>query len=434
MAKSTGGTSRKNGTSSGEALPRYGTEVWLENFKQAAGVIKTHKMRSSLLIVGVAIGVMTVLGMVTVMSGLGKRVQEDIISANRPYFYVSRYDPMGGEQDRRDIFRRKKLTEQDAKAIARYCISVERVDYQVEPGEGMRVLRYQGERTNLMQVIGASTNFAFMYSLHMDEGRVFTEFEETHNRRVIVLGYGPAKDLFPNQDPIGKWIKIENHEYEVVGTMESRKHIFGSIGDNFAVVPYTTYMKDLSGRWDDYSIVATVKPENTLEEGVEEVTALLRTRRKVGPGEENDFYVTTSETFRELLSNITRYIGLVLVVISSIGLMVGGIGVMNIMLVSVSERTREVGIRMAMGAKRKDILQQFLIEASTLTGIGGVIGIILGLLAARGIANLIRFPYSVPFIWVLVAFVFSASVGIIFGLYPANRAAKMNPITALRYE
>ena len=152
------------------------------------------------------------------------------------------------------------------------------------------------------------------------------------------------------------------------------------------------------------------------------------------PGAANDFYITTSEAFRDLLGNITKYIGLILVVISSIGLMVGGIGVMNIMLVSVAERTREVGIRMAMGARRIDILQQFLIEAATLTGGGGLIGILLGLLVARGISSLISFPYSVPVYWIVIAFVFSASIGMIFGLYPANRAAKMDPIHALRYE
>jgi putative ABC transport system permease protein len=199
-------------------------------------------------------------------------------------------------------------------------------------------------------------------------------------------------------------------------------------------VPYKTYEKDLGYRFDDYQMGITIRPGYELEEGVEEVHALMRAARKLGPGDENDFYITTSEGFRELLASITTYIGLVLIVISSIGLMVGGIGVMNIMLISVTERTREVGVRMAVGARRKDIMQQFLIEAATLTGSGGVIGIFLGLLAARGVAKLIKFPYSVPFIWIVIAFVFSASIGLIFGLYPANRAARMDPIKALHYE
>ncbi|MCK4236566.1 MAG: ABC transporter permease, partial [Candidatus Krumholzibacteria bacterium] len=314
----------------------HGGEIWRENFKQALDVIRTHKMRSGLLILGVAIGVTTVLGMVTVMSGLGKRVEEDIISANRPYLIVTKYDRIGGEQDRRDLLRRKNFTRLDVKAIEEICKTVDRVDLQVSGGR-MRILRYKGERTNLMQVVGASSNFGFMYSLQVDEGRFFTEFEQERHRRVVVLGYGPAKDLFPNRDPIGKRIKIGNHEYEVVGTMKSREHIMGSISDNFAVICYTSFEKDLSGKYDNYQIAVTIKPEFNVEEGKEEVTALLRVRRKVGPGEKNDFYITTSEAFKELLSNVTKYIGLVLVVISSIGLMVGGIGVMNIMLVSVTE-------------------------------------------------------------------------------------------------
>ena len=408
--------------------------IWAENLKLALDVIRTHKMRSGLLILGVAIGVTTVLAMVTVMSGLGKRVQEDILSADRPYLMITRYDPIGGDEDRRDILRRKRLTEDDVGAIETSCATIDKVDFQIDSGGRLRVLRYESERTNLISVIGVSHNFSGMFSLQIEEGRFYNEFELDRRRRVVVLGYGPAKDLFPNRDPIGKHVKIGNQEFEVVGTMATRKHIFGSIGDNFAAVPYTTFEKDFSGPYDDHTIVVTVKPEYTLEEAKEEITSLLRARRRVELGAANDFYITTSEAFRELLSNITKYIGLILVVISSIGLMVGGIGVMNIMLVSVAERTREVGIRMAMGARRTDIMQQFLIEAATLTGSGGLIGIFLGLLSARGISSLISFPYSVPVHWIVIAFVFSASIGMIFGLYPANRAAKMDPIHALRYE
>lgn len=409
-------------------------QVLSENFKQAIDVIRTHKMRSSLLIVGVAIGVTTVLAMVTVMSGLGARVQEDIISSNRPYLFVSRFDPLGDGENHRDMYRRKQLTAEDADALKEMCVSVDRTDLNIDPQGRMWVLRYEAERTNLIQIVGTSHNFGYMYSLQIGEGRFFTEFEQERSRRVIVIGYGPAQDLFPNRDPVGKKIKVGNHEYEVVGAMKSREHIMGSIGDNFACIPYTTFEKDLSGRFDDYQIGITIKPEYSLEEGKEEITAVLRARRKVEPGMPSDFWVTTSETFKELLANIMRNIGLILVVISSIGLMVGGIGVMNIMLISVTERTREVGIRMAMGARRADIMQQFLIEAATLTGIGGLIGIGLGLVSARGVARLIKFPYSVPFIWIIIAFIFSASIGIIFGIYPANRAARMDPIKALHYE
>jgi putative ABC transport system permease protein len=296
----------------------------------------------------------------------------------------------------------------------------------------MRVLRHKGRRTGLIQVVGTSENFLYIFSIQVDEGHFLAEGDIARRRRVVVLGSGPAKDLFPNMDPIGKWIRIGNYEYEVIGSLLSRRSLIGSMSDNFAVIPYSTFEKDHSSEYDDYEIVATVKPEYTLEESMDEITALMRARRKVEPAAENDFHITSSEAFREMITNITKYIGLVLVVISSIGLMVGGIGV--IMLISVTERTREVGVRMALGATRHDILQQFLIEAATLTGAGGVLGIICGLLAAKGVTHLIRFPYSLPILWIVIAFAFSAGIGIVFGMYPANRAAKMDPIVALRSE
>ncbi|MCD6380535.1 ABC transporter permease [bacterium] len=428
-----------NGKSDLKRLSRGDTEnsggaIWHENFRQAINILRSHKMRSGLLIVGVAIGVTTVLAIVTVMSGLDKRVQQDILSVNKPYLIVSRFDPFAGTKDKRDLMRRKKLTSSDAEAIEDRCPTVDRVDLQVNAEGMMSVLRYGNERTNLIQVMGASHNFGYMFSFSIEKGRFFTKFEQDHKARVIVLGYGPAKDLFPHRGPIGKMIKIGTHRYKVVGTMGSRENIMGSISDNYAIIPYTIYEKDRSSKRDDYQIAITIRDGFTLEKGIEETTALLRKRRGVKPGEENNFYITTSETFKEMLGNITKYIGLVLVVISSIGLMVGGIGVMNIMLISVTERTREVGIRMAVGAKKKDILQQFLIEAVVLTGIGGIMGIILGMFAARGVAMLIHFPYSVPIIWIIIAFVFSSSIGLIFGLYPANKAAGMDPIVALRAE
>jgi len=409
-------------------------EVWKENIKQALEVIRRHRLRSSLLILGVAIGVTTVIAMVAIMGGLAKRVRSDIVSAGRPYITVTRYDPMKGGRNPKELMRRKKLTPEDAEAIKNMCNSIDKVDFKVSPGGGMTVLRYEGERTNLIQVVGVSHDFPFMYSLQVENGRFFSAFELDTRKRVVVLGYGPAKDLFPSRDPVGKKVRIGNFEYLVIGTFASRKNIMGGISDNYAVIPYTSFNKDLSNRYDEYQIYATVKPGHTLEEAADEVTALMRARRGLKPGKKNDFYVTTSETFKKMLSNLTTYIGLILVVISSIGLMVGGIGVMNIMLVSVAERTREIGVRMAFGAKKRDILQQFLVESATLTGIGGFIGIFLGLIVSRLVTRLINFPFSFSVVWIFIALFFSLGIGIIFGIYPANRAAKMNPIRALRYD
>ncbi|MCK4350779.1 MAG: ABC transporter permease, partial [Candidatus Krumholzibacteria bacterium] len=178
------------------ALKRSRGGIWLENLKLALGIIRTHKMRSGLLVLGVAIGVTTVLAMVTVMSGLGRRVTEDFLSVDRPYLMITRYDPIGGEQDRRDIFRRKKLMPDDVAAIEERCRSADLIDFEVDSGGRMRVLRYGGERTNLIQVIGVSYNFSQMFTLQVDEGRFYNEFEQERRRRVVVLGYGPAQDLF----------------------------------------------------------------------------------------------------------------------------------------------------------------------------------------------------------------------------------------------
>jgi len=234
-------------------------QVWRENLIQALNIIRTHKLRSSLLIIGVAIGVTTVLAMVTVMSGLGKRVESDIMSVNRPYLLISRFDPFTDSRDRRDLLRRDKLTAADAEAIATECETVEQVDLQISPQGGARILRYRKERTDFIQIIGTSQNFGSMFSFSVGRGRFFTRFELDHKSRVIVLGSGPAEDLFPVRDPIGKVLRIGSHRYRVVGVMESREHFMGGMSDNFAVIPYTVFEKDMSGQNDQYNIAATVR-------------------------------------------------------------------------------------------------------------------------------------------------------------------------------
>jgi putative ABC transport system permease protein len=249
-----------------------------------------------------------------------------------------------------------------------------------------------------------------------------------------MLGYGPARDLFSDKNPIGRAVRIGGQRYKVVGTFEKRDHFVGSMSDNFVLVPHTTYLQDFQTRNDFESISATVKDGYSLQDGMEEITNVLRIRRGVGPGEENNFVVMSSESFLELVRKFTTPVGLVLTVIASIGLVVGGIGVMNIMLISVAERTREIGVRRAIGAGRRDILQQFLVESSTLTGIGGAVGTVCGTVLAYLVSLLIHFPFQFSVFWTLTALLFSAFVGLVFGLYPARRAAAMDPAVALRYE
>jgi putative ABC transport system permease protein len=394
--------------------------------------MRAHRLRSGLLILGVAIGVSSILMMVTVLSGLSRKINKDMVSANRPYISVQKYDLVVGEVED-ELLRRKDLTREDALALGRECPSLESVCFIIQSANSYR-LQYGAEKTSPQPVIGCSYTFPEIYSFSIENGRFFTESELNHRERVVVLGYGPARDLFPNIDPVGREVRIGSRRYQVVGTFATRNHIVGSFSDNFFVIPHTSFQKDFESDGDYRSISATVHEGLELDDGIEEITSVLRVRRGVRAGQDNNFAVITSESFLDLIRRVTVPIGIVLTVIASIGLIVGGIGVMNIMLISVTERTREIGVRMALGARKRDIMAQFLVEAATLTGVGGVFGTVFGTLFAYGVSHLIRFPFQVSVAWTVIAVLFSAGVGVIFGLYPARRAAGMDPVGALRYE
>ena len=251
----------------------------------------------------------------------------------------------------------------------------------------------------------------------------------------MVLGYGPAKDLFPYRDPIGRVLRLWGKPYTIVGTMQERGHIMGSMGENYVCVPWTTFEKDaLHIGMEDRNIAVNVQPGFDTETVVSNITGSLRAARKLRLGQKTDFDVIASDTYGDIIDKVTGSIALVLVVLSSIGLMVGGIGVMNIMLISVTERTKEIGLRMALGARRGDVLRQVLVEAGTLTGLGGLLGIVLGYLASWGATHVLRFPFHVDPVATLGAVLFSIAIGVFFGLYPANKAAKMDPVVALGRE
>jgi len=408
-------------------------DLFRENLIQAWEVIRSHRMRSFLLILGVAIGIMTILGMVTVLSGLGRKINRDLVSASRPYLTVQKHDIFVGGEDLKKVLARKDLTRADAEAMELSCPSLDKVCYFVSPSRAF-ILRRKSYKTKAIQVFGASYTMPSIYSLAISRGRFYTELDEKHRRRVVVLGYGPAEDLFPHEDPLGKFVRIGAHRYRVIGTFARRKHILGGMSDNFAVLPSTTYEKDFFSKGDDASISANGKEGRTLEQGEEEITNLLRKRRRVKAGEDNDFVVMTSEAFTKIVGKTTFYIGMVLMVIASIGLVVGGIGVMNIMLISVAERTREIGVRMALGARKRDVVQQVLVESAALTGLGGLAGTVLGVLFAFAVSKLLHFPFFFSLPWTLTAVIFSCVVGLVFGIYPARRASRLDPVEALRYE
>ncbi len=403
-----------------------------ESLAQAWSTIRGHRMRSALLILGVSIGVTTLLAIFTIVTGLSGRIRDDVVSANQPYIYISRDSGIGGG-DQAERARRKHLMPELIGPI-RATEGVDMVDYQVSNGSG-EVLKYGKEKTNFVSAFGSSEAFPFLFSIGVADGRFITASEVTASERVAVLGYGPRKDLFPHTDPVGKTLRIFGRPYLIVGTMDERKHIIGALGDNYVCVPWTTFEKDgMHTGFQDRNVALTVLEGYDSEEVMSNLTGTLRRERRLRPGQGNDFDIINSETYGELIDKVTGGIALVLVVLSSIGLLVGGIGVMNIMLISVAERTREIGVRMAVGARRQDVLLQVLVEAGILTGIGGVLGIGLGYLASWGMTHVLRFPFVVSPVVTVGAALFSVAIGIFFGLYPANKAARLDPIVALGRE
>jgi putative ABC transport system permease protein len=285
----------------------------------------------------------------------------------------------------------------------------------------------------MISVAGTQPALLYVWNLDLETGRMFTDEEVFHRAKVVVIGHSPRRDLFPSVDPVGKTLRIGDDDFTVVGAFVERKTLFGEMGENFALMPYTTYLATLWREFDNRTVFGAVRPGVSVEAAKDDVIRVMRHRRRLKASQENDFAVTSSDAALEFLQRITGPVAAVLAAISSIALIVGGIGVMNMMLVSVTERTGEIGIRKAVGATRRDILLQFLVEAGSLTGIGGILGITLGFGAALVISRLTGLPVSLSPYYVAVAVVFSVLIGVFFGIYPANRASKLDPVAAMNY-
>jgi putative ABC transport system permease protein len=404
-------------------------------FHLAMDVLRAHRLRSALVVLGVAIGVTVLMGMVAILTGLGQKIQKDITASEKPVVTLSKFDFLTtGPGDER-IQDRPDITPDDARALQELCPSVEVAEFYIDatPDKGA-TLQYRDQRSRFVFVAGGGPRFPYVYSFALSAGRYFNDVEVARSANVVCLGSGPGEDLFPVVDPVGKNVRVGETEYEVVGVFEDRKSIFGGISENFVVIPWTTFQKNLGSKGDPYYVYLTAKPGRTPDDAAREARTVMRVRHKLGPGEKDDFVLISEDRITEFVKRITGPIALVLLVMSSIGLTVGGIGVMNIMLVSVTERTREIGVRKALGARREVILTQFLIEAAVLTGIGGVIGVVLGSALAYAIGRFAEFPASVHPLAAIIGVVFSAGIGVVFGLVPASRAARLDPIEALRYE
>jgi putative ABC transport system permease protein len=399
--------------------------------------LKSHKMRSFLTVLGIVIGVMTVIGMVSIIQGLNRSFLRELESVGSDIIIITKFEP-GIQLGRRseEERKRKDLTFEDAMAIQQESelVKAVAVDIVVNFFESLPI-KYQNVKSEDSMIIGMNEQFPQVLSVYLPKkGRFLTEQDIRHNAKVSVLGSELAGTLFPHTDPMGKEIRIGPEQFQVVGVLEKRGSIFGQSRDNFVGIPITTLMKYFPYDLENIEIIVTPTKHGYIPETIEDITNILRSRRKVGFGKPNDFAVFTQDTMVDLYNQITGAAYLVMVVISSIGLLVGGIGVMNIMLVSVKERTREIGIRKAIGARSSDILRQFLFEAVVLTGTGGVLGIIIGFAIAFLVKAATPLPASVTLWSVILGFVVAVSVGLFFGIFPAQKAAKLDPIVSLRYE
>ena len=413
-----------------------------EIFLLALDALRKNKLRSFLTVLGVVIGVATVIGMSSIISGLNSNISTQISDLGSNLIFVQRIPPTIGGRLPAEVFSRKKLTLEDANAVAELPLvqAIAPVLRYVNfngSSKGFSV-RYRDHTAKNTIFIGATPEVAVVMNLQMTSGRWINEADHKHSSNVVVLGYDTAETIFPaNVDPVDKEVEIEGQPFRVIGVLEKRKDALqggSNPNDNVAEMPIGTFWR-LHPEQKDFMFAVKVVSQEDMPRAIQQIEALLRIRRGVRPNKEDDFAITTQDTFTDLWNQISSGIFTVMLAISSIALVVGGVGVMNIMLVSVTERTREIGVRKAIGATQRNILLQFLFEAMVLTAVGGLLGIVVGAAIAAIIRTVAPFlPASVSAFWVAIGFSVSVTTGLIFGLYPAYRAAILSPIEALRYE
>ena len=396
----------------------------------ALATTREHKMRSFLTILGVIIGTGAVIGVGSIIAGLDGAITNLLSSFGPNTMIVLKGKAMGDWT--REERRRKPLSLENARAIAERCPAVEHVSPYIFPMSGIHTARYKGNDIYGIQMGGTEEGYA-AGGTTMKSGRFFTDFESSHHMPVVTVGEDVQKQLLPNEDPLFKWIQVDGHSLQIVGVMNRPAASLPGQDDTRVLIPYFT-MRKMYPNLTEHMLVVIAYP-GMLDKAQDEVRAVLRLERRVPFHDPDNFSISTAAQMIEQFHEVTATVALVMVILSSIGLLVGGIGVMNIMLVSVTERTREIGVRKAVGARRSDIILQFLTEAVVLTALGGIIGLTLGWLISRA-AGLIfpNLPTAVP-LWAAVSGVMvSVGVGLFFGIWPAGRAARLDPVEALRYE
>lgn len=409
-----------------------------ESIRMSLDTLRTHKMRSGLAVLGIIVAVTTLISVVAILAGFDRNIQQGIQSfgTNTAFFSHLPSGPRLGRMTK-ELRTRKKLGYDDFLAVREACTACQNATVSVFSSADVPRARYKGEEVVGLDFRGATEDFFSVYAnAVIEQGRPFTTVENLHRVNVAVIGADLATGLFGSLDPLGKEILVEGHGFHVIGVLEKPKGAFGGPGagaDRRVVVPYWTFRKAFPR--DDMHGIRIEAFAGRLPEAIDQARTALRRTRKVPYDKEDNFSYNTAASIIREFHNIVGMVALVTMTLSSVGLLVGGVGVMNIMLVSVTERTREIGIRKAIGARRRDIVLQFLIEAMALTLVGGIVGVLVGALISVAVRSFMpSLPAFVPPWAVVLGVSVAASVGLFFGIYPAVKASRLDPVEALRYE
>ncbi|MBN1272176.1 MAG: ABC transporter permease [Candidatus Aminicenantes bacterium] len=403
-----------------------------ESFTMAMSSLWSNKLRTFLTLLGIIIGVLTIIAVVSIIQGLNNYVYTKMSFYGANDFSVSKFSFAGNSlEEYREQLKRKNLTLEDMYVLRRLCSTCRLVGASTETS---RTVKFGSNSLKNVGVGGYTHVDHLIGSVHeLERGRQILQDDVEHSRFVCIIGQDVRKNLFPYRDPLGKWIKVGARNFLVIGIGKEKGKLLGFSQDSYVRIPITTFQKVYGTRRSININIHTASQEE-MGKAQEEVRTILRSRRHLSFEEKDDFSFRTSETFIQIYKNATSSIYFAMIAISAIALIVGGIVIMNIMLVSVTERIKEIGIRMAVGARRMDIMFQFLVEAAVISTTGGLIGILIGFIIAKIVTAATSLPSTLEPASIIVAIAVSMSVGLFFGLYPANKAARLNPIDALRSE
>ena len=403
-----------------------------ETIRIALAAIKANKLRSTLTLLGIVVGVFSIIGVMTAVEVLQNSIETGLSDLGAHTFQIQKMPKFANRKEWIKAMSRKDITYDQAKMVENRMTLAEFVG--IEGGDGGHIVQSGESKSNPDVGVYGETDQGFpTNNWTIKEGRLFSDNELEHNADVAIVGDAVVKKLFPKRNAVGSVIRVDGRRFKIIGTVEPKGAVLGGDQDNFVILPLLTYLDKFGKRQSLHIMIKSKTPED-YQDAMEEARFILRSLRRLAPEADDDFYIFSNDSVIATFNNFTLYVKLGVGFISFIALLAAGVGVMNIMLVSVTERTKEIGIRKAIGAHKKSILSQFVVEAIVLCQIGGLVGIALGILAGNLVAIAFNVPAVFPVDWALIGFALCALIGIAFGVYPAWKASSLDPIVALRYE